>query len=256
MNAILDPVRGTIRRSVLAALAIVVVAAGVVGWMQSAVVRLRAESRELLTRNGALLARTREDREVIAALRLKRVPAAASAADEGGAPAADATSTDAAVAAEAKAWMARWQTLHSLVTQHPEAAIPEFGLLSETDWLEVARVAQFDTPEHVRQTLAALRSAAKQRFAEQLSAALRKYVAVTAGRLPLGVDALAPYFNPPVDPSILQQYEVVRLADGHAPPAGVSFIRQRSVVDEDYDSRYGVDANGGIVASPPPPPGM
>lgn len=254
MKSCPESVRGSVRRSVLVALAIVVVAAGIAGWMQHGVVRLRAESRDLVARNGALLTRAQDDRELIAALAQRRTAAVDRAGAEA-APPADAASTDAAVAAEAKAWMARWQTLHSIVAQHPEAAIPELGLLTETDWLQVARGAQFDTPEAVRQSLAALRSAAKQKFAEQLSAALRKYVAVTAGRLPLGVDALAPYFNPPMEPAILQEYEVVRMSDGHAPPAGVSFIRQRSVVDADYDSRYGVDASGAIVASPPAVPG-
>src|SRR5690606_14998907 len=57
------------------------------------------------------------------------------------------------------AWLARERRLRELVKEQPDQVIPEFQLLTDDDWLRVARSSNLDTPEHRRRALAALRDA-------------------------------------------------------------------------------------------------
>jgi hypothetical protein len=71
------------------------------------------------------------------------------------------------------------------------------------------------------------------------------------GQFPTDLSQLQPYFNPPVDPSILQRWEVAPKAA--VPSLGMGgdwIITQVAIVDADYDERYGVGLGGYGTASP------
>jgi len=149
-----------------------------------------------------------------------------------------------AIGDETNAWLARLQEVRDVMAQHPEVGIPELSLLSDREWLRIAKDAQFETPEQIRKSLAALRNAAKEQFAVRLASALGKYLRASGGQLPPTALTLAGYFTEPVDLAIFQRYEVVRTGNvSDLPDRTLSVIREKAPVDKDYDSRYGVDGN-------------
>lgn len=162
-------------------------------------------------------------------------------------PAGAAAAND-PVTAEIEPWLDRLQTLKRMFAGHPELGVPEMAQLTELEWLFIARKSPVDTETQLRQSLAAVRAAAKEKFAQQMASALRKYTAASGGELPPNPHALASHFIRTLDPAMFARYEMVRsgkldeLPDKNS--AGVVVIRERVPVDEDFDTRYGVTANG------------
>jgi hypothetical protein len=116
--------------------------------------------------------------------------------------------------------------------------------------MRVAQHAAFEDDAQRRETLAALRSAAKSKFIPGLaSAALRWVQANGSNQSPAGILELGPHFEPPADPAMLQRYQIVP----PEPRSGKSsrpWRAQESVaVDEDYDTRYSAESNGGYGSS-------
>jgi hypothetical protein len=78
---------------------------------------------------------------------------------------------------------------------------------------------------------------------------LNQYKQANNGQFPGNISQLQPYFNPPVDDSILQRWEV---APGGTVPSlsmGDTIITQIAAVDSTYDSRYAV-GNGWAPPAP------
>lgn len=148
-------------------------------------------------------------------------------------------------AAETQAWLAKLATVKRLFAKHPESAIPELQLLEMRAWLGTVKNLPFDGEDQIRKSLAAVRSAAKKQFTMQLSFALRKYLNTRDGELPPDVLALATYFNPPMDPAILGRYKMTRSGNMAALAselhASDAVVLERSPVDEDFDTRHGVN---------------
>jgi hypothetical protein len=83
-----------------------------------------------------------------------------------------------------------------------------------------------------------------------LGPALKQFEQANNGQFPTALSQLQPYFDPPVDESILQRWEVA--PKGVIPNLGVgaTVITQVAPVDENYDTRYGVGPNGSGAAGP------
>ncbi len=157
------------------------------------------------------------------------------------------TATEEAIAAEAQDWLDRLHTLKRMFAEHPELSIPELAQLTDSEWLLAVKRAQLNTADQIRESLAAVRSAAKSKFAQQMASALQKHLAATNGQLPPTPQALYAYFIRPIDPSFFQRYEMVETGNVHDLPAANgqrTVIREIAPVDEDYDARYGVNAQG------------
>lgn len=158
------------------------------------------------------------------------------------------TPAEQAIAAETQEWFTHLQTVKQIFAAQPQLAIPEVAQLTDLQWLLTTKKIQLDTPDQIRQGLAAVRNAAKNRFALQMGSAIKRYLAATNGQLPPSPSALAPYFIPPIDPAVLERYESLHtgsVADLAVPPGGpLVVIREKSPVDEDYDSRFAVESNG------------
>lgn len=124
------------------------------------------------------------------------------------------------------------QELKKLLDEVPNEKIPELILLTPQDWIEVAHAllqgthgATGESPLFTRMrayasghdlhnpiysALADLRAKARQKFAPSLQAALRRFLATAHGELPADFMQLAPFIEPPADPSMLARYEMKR----------------------------------------------
>lgn len=228
------------RRFFYLTIAIVVIALGGVISASRIITRQREELRELSSRHDALSLELQQLRRDIAATAAATREATAQEPAAGTAETGPASTDE----TETKRWLERLNSLRSLLAERPDLGIPELRLLTDREWLRIAKDAQFDTEEHTRQSLAALRSAAKEQFIGKLSSALRKYLAATNGELPPTAIALAPYFVNPVDPAIFPRYEMLHTGNvSKMPDRRHAVIREKTPIDEDYDARYGVDGN-------------
>ena len=142
-----------------------------------------------------------------------------------------------------EAWVARTQQLRALAAENPTQLIPEMKLLTDEDWMRVAQHAAFETDAQRREALAALRDAAKVKFVTGLSAAAQKWtLAAGLDKTPAGFAELAPYFESPVDPAILQRYEITPKSQQSSRANWQ--VREIAAIDEDYDTRHSVEATG------------
>lgn len=137
--------------------------------------------------------------------------------------------------------------LNGHLQRMPEKKIPELQLLTENDWLSVAKDVSLQSEPEVRQALSKLRNTAKHKFATYALQAVDKFVAAN-GQMPTEISQLKPFFEVPVDDAMLQRYQVLPPADGgNLQDNWVMGERER--VDPDYDQhlykrRYGRSVGG------------
>jgi hypothetical protein len=150
---------------------------------------------------------------------------------------------------EVQAWLARLKQLRQDFSQHPEQQIPEMRLLNDEEWLQAALHATFDTDDHRRASLAEVRKVAKRNFAAKLSSALSKFIRESGGQLPANSLDLAPLFDPPADPTMLQRYAMIQ--SGPVTPSNRTNVVLREVapVDAEFDFRENINAAGGYTTS-------
>jgi len=141
-------------------------------------------------------------------------------------------------------WLARTRRLRQLFAQRPDQRIPELSLLTDRDWLSAAMTADLSSAEGQRKALGAARSIAKGKFVAELGAALRRYVLANQGMLPADILQLVPVFESPPDLAMLQRYQLQRTGQASAVKSSDEAIVERGLVDEQFDSRYNVDARG------------
>lgn len=121
-------------------------------------------------------------------------------------------------------WLSRAKALQRRVEKMPDASIPEFQFLRDVDWLDVARRsyarlekddgtfidAKPESDESMAGAVFQLRVFAKDQFALQMSAALKKFIEADAGELPTQLAQLKPFFTVPVGDDVLERYEMMR----------------------------------------------
>src|SRR5690606_39014754 len=136
--------------------------------------------------------------------------------------------------AELHAWLVREKRLRELVKEAPPHAIPELRLLTDDDWLRVARAARLDTMDNRRRALAALRDTPKQHFQFRLSQALQAYLMHSGVVFPPSPLTLAHYFEQPPAPAMLSRYAM--LPGGHTSTKSFSMvaIQEIAAVEPDY----------------------
>jgi hypothetical protein len=223
----------------LVALGVAIYAARRVGEQQGHLGNLRERDRKLTAELHQVLGQNDERTRALTAAQAEL--AALRPSTSGQSPAEDT------IAAETQAWLDRLHTLKRMFAEHPELSIPELAQLTDSEWLLAVKHAQLDTAEQVRQSLAEVRSAAKSKFAQQMASALQKYLAATKGQLPPDPLALSSYFIRRIDASFFQRYEMVETGNVHDAPGADgqrTVIREIAPIDEDYDARYGVTAQG------------
>ena len=193
------------------------------------------DENDRLSRNSAELARLRGE---VASLR-------ADARELAQLRATEASTPDAATELEMKAWLTRVSQLRERMEQMPDQAVPELRFVTEREWLNAAR-QRLDTPADYRRALSAMRSAGEGRFVSKiLEPALKQYVEAHHGEWPADLLQLRPYFESPVEDTILQRWEVAPAATIKAlNMGGDKTITQRASVDEVYDTRFVLGLHG------------
>lgn len=134
--------------------------------------------------------------------------------------------------------------LKNRLAHMPDKTIPELQFLEEKDWLDaVADVPNLQSDEEYRQALNALRARAKGKLGSKFQDALRQFAQAHGDQLPSDLTQLQPYFEPPLDPTVLQRYQLVQ--NGSYSQAHEAIISEIAPpVDEEYDSRFAFHRNG------------
>lgn len=135
---------------------------------------------------------------------------------------------------------ARAAQLHEGIKQMPHQSIPELQFLSQQDWVRTAGNAnRLETEKDFRKAFSDLRLRAKTAFGGKLQDALGQFAQNNDGMLPADLSQLQPYFDSPVDPAVLERYQLLqsgRLSDvAGKPPMLVG--EKAPPVDEEYDAQ-------------------
>jgi RNA polymerase sigma factor (sigma-70 family) len=136
--------------------------------------------------------------------------------------------------------------LNQTLEQMPDKKIPELQLLTENDWLNAAKAANFDSEATVRKSLAYLRAQAKQRLV--FGDALALYVAEHDGQLPNDISELKPWFKSRLNDhgvaisdsllaTVFSRYDLLHTGNVKDYHSDTWFIAEKSSVDTDFDSR-------------------
>ncbi len=144
----------------------------------------------------------------------------------------------------AASWKARVNLLKQRLEQTPEAKIPELQFVTEKDWLNAAK-GELETDTDYRRALSTLRSAGEDKVAGMLKLALAAYLRNNNKQLPTDLVQLQPYFDKPVDDTILQRWEIAPAETIKSLGMGGDFIiTQRAPVDDVFDMRIGIGPVG------------
>lgn len=140
-----------------------------------------------------------------------------------------------------KSWLQREDQLKQMVKQHPEKTIPELALLSEQDWLNVAKDAQFSSDEDVRHDLANLRHTGENIFASLASTALKQFMEANNSQFPTSLSDLLPYFGQNIDAAILDRWQIVSQSNlPNQNMGGQYVITEKTPIDTDLDNRWAI----------------
>lgn len=145
---------------------------------------------------------------------------------------------------QAMSWKETEASLRQLFAERPEQRVPELALLSDDQWLDVARGARLDSEEGIRKALSKARFVAKNSFAPRLSEALQGFVNANDGVLPNDLNQLLPYFKQPADPALLEQYKLVGTGRYEDLPPGTMPVTGQVLVDDMHDARWNIGPNG------------
>jgi RNA polymerase sigma factor (sigma-70 family) len=148
------------------------------------------------------------------------------------------------VALASKAWMERVAKLKQRMEETPSAKIPELKFVTERDWLDAAS-RDLNTNADYRRALSQIRNAGEGKFAAMMLNALTAYQHSNNQQFPTDLGQLQPYFESPVDDTILQRWEIAPAEAVRNLHMGADFIiTQKAPVDDVFDSRLGVGPNG------------
>ncbi len=118
--------------------------------------------------------------------------------------------------------------LKKLFAELPAQRIPEIKLLTDSDWLDVARTHELDTTSDIRVALAEIRALARRKFADELRPALQKFITASEGQLPTDPAQLIPHLSFADLGPLLGRYHLIR--------TGKSTDRTEKVIQENSDS--------------------
>jgi hypothetical protein len=182
-------------------------------------------------------------------------------------PKADGNSAESAASEAAlRSWIGRARELKGLKERMPDRTIPELRILTEEDWLDLAKEPLGHSAKEVnlndeataRLVFSAVRAKAKDKLMRVFSRALEGYAGANDGQLPKNVFDLQPYlmtssFRGParvvdipesaLDETVLQRYEVVLTGKLQDVPEETPILLEKSPVDGEYDTRLEVGKN-------------
>ncbi|HWX20714.1 MAG TPA: sigma-70 family RNA polymerase sigma factor, partial [Candidatus Binatia bacterium] len=144
----------------------------------------------------------------------------------------------------AKSWLDRVGLLKQRLEEVPDSKIPELQLLTEQDWLSAAR-GDLNSEADYRHALSTLRSAGENKFASMLKKALSGYLHANTEQFPTELAQLQPYFDAPIDGTMLQRWEIAPAQTVKSLGLGGDvIITQKAAVDDVFDTQFGIGPNG------------
>jgi RNA polymerase sigma factor (sigma-70 family) len=140
---------------------------------------------------------------------------------------------------------AKVKRLKQWLDQNPNENIPELKYLTAQDWLRGANYSgDLKTDDDLDRALSQLRRDAKRTFAYSIGEALANYIAGNNGQLPGDISQLESYFNPPIDGTILQRYQILQTRNLSDIPNNEPLIAEKAPVDDQYDTLFKISATG------------
>ena len=141
-------------------------------------------------------------------------------------------------------WLDRVDRLKQYLLRNSAAQVPEMKWLTDQDWLNAAS-GKLDTDEDYRHAASQLRATSQNEFSYKAFPALQKYMNANNGAFPTDLSQLQPYFDSPIDPAILQDWQIVPASDSPNFRFGGDFlITQKSPVDPEMDPQIGIGPSG------------
>lgn len=145
----------------------------------------------------------------------------------------------------AKDVAARVKQMKQWLERNPNEKIPELQYLTAQEWLRGASYSgDWKTDDDFDRALSQLRRDAKRTFANSIGEALANYIAGNNGQLPGDISQLGSYFNPPVDGTILQRYQLLQTGNLSDIPNNEPLIAEKAPVDDQYDTLFKISATG------------
>jgi hypothetical protein len=139
----------------------------------------------------------------------------------------------------------RANQLKKRLEQMPDKRIPEFQFLTEKDWFDaVKNMPRLETDADFREALSQLRGGAKSGFDHVAQEALRAFTKANDGLLPADFSQLKPYFQTPVDDTVLSRYTLLQTGKVGDVPKGEYLVAETAPpVDDEYDTvhRFGLN---------------
>jgi RNA polymerase sigma factor (sigma-70 family) len=109
----------------------------------------------------------------------------------------------------ALAWAVKKEKLQKLFEEKPDQRIPDMRLLTDIDWLNLAKDLDLDSEALRSFAIHQVRFNAKLRSASIISEALRKFIEANNGDWPSDVSQLKSFFDQPIEDEILQRYRIL-----------------------------------------------
>jgi hypothetical protein len=149
------------------------------------------------------------------------------------------------IAALKQMYAARVDRLKQWLEDHPSEQIATLKTASDGLWLTAVENMSDDANEDdFKRAASNLRANADGEVLGKLFGALRKYGAANGGQFPTDLSQLLPYLASPIDPAILQRFEIVPASSliSELQPTGDWAITQVAAADPVLDSRdaYGL----------------
>lgn len=138
--------------------------------------------------------------------------------------------------------------LNAQIQQHPEWDIPELQYLDEGEWIHFAKEADLESEAGISKALSELRKTAKARFADLAREALASYARSNGGQAPSSLSQLTPYLPDSIPPAMLERYQLIPAHSPQRPASadigGPMILREKSVVDPQYDTTFDIGPTG------------
>jgi len=160
-------------------------------------------------------------------------------------------SSDPAMESALDSWLHNVTLLKQLLEKMPDKKIPELQFATAQDWLDAARDVKTDSDLDVRRALSTLRRLAKNRLISPLSTAFKRYLDANNNQPPSDATQLAPYFEAPIDPAILQRYGAIPPEQNKGFPVEIGgnekwILWEKAPVDDYYDTSIFFGTHGGV----------
>jgi len=136
--------------------------------------------------------------------------------------------------------------LKQIFADNPSEAVPELKYLTDAAWLDQVDYYRNGSDPDERQAMSSARSAAQVEFSMKLFEALQAYSKKNNGQFPGAVSELGPYFESPVDNSVLENWTILptRSLASEIKVGGDWAITQKAPVDAEFDQAVAVSLMG------------